>query len=80
MKFEWDEAKNRSNIRKHGLDFADAEEMFRGSLVADPDTSEDYGEKRWAAVGMSRGCVLLAYSPSRPRQRPDHFIKKGNSP
>lgn len=29
MDFEWDEAKNRSNIRKHGLDFADAEEMFR---------------------------------------------------
>ena len=32
-KFEWDEAKNRTNIRKHGLDFVDAEEMFRGLLV-----------------------------------------------
>ena len=58
MNFEWDEAKNRSNIRKHGLDFADAEEMFRGPLVADPDTSEDYGEKRWAAIGISRGRIL----------------------
>ena len=30
MRLEWDEAKNRSNIRKHGFDFAEAEELFRG--------------------------------------------------
>jgi uncharacterized protein len=46
MKFEWDETKNRANIRKHGLDFADAEEMFHGALLAYPDTREDYGEDR----------------------------------
>jgi len=55
MEVEWDEAKNRSNIRKHGLDFADAEEMFRGVLVVEPDTREDYGEKRWRGIGMIRG-------------------------
>jgi hypothetical protein len=33
MILEWNEVKNRSNIRKHGLDFGDAEEMFRGVLV-----------------------------------------------
>jgi hypothetical protein len=32
MDFEWDEAKNRVNVRKHGFNFADAEEMFRGFL------------------------------------------------
>jgi len=55
MKFEWDEAKNRANIRKHGLDFADAEEMFRGVLVVEPDTREDYDEKRWKGIGAIRG-------------------------
>ncbi len=55
MNFEWDEAKNRSNIRKHGLDFADAEEMFRGVLVVVADTREDYGEKRWMGIGAIRG-------------------------
>jgi len=24
MRFEWDESKNRANIRKHGIDFRDA--------------------------------------------------------
>jgi uncharacterized DUF497 family protein len=33
MRFEWDERKNRINIRKHGLDFADAEEMFMHPLL-----------------------------------------------
>jgi uncharacterized DUF497 family protein len=50
--FEWDERKNRQNIRKHGLDFRDAEEMFRGVVAAEPDTREDYGEKRWVGIGL----------------------------
>jgi hypothetical protein len=32
-KFEWGEAKNRANLQKHGLDFADAEEMFRRRVL-----------------------------------------------
>ena len=24
MKFEWDRSKNQANVKKHGLDFADA--------------------------------------------------------
>lgn len=55
MIFEWDETKNRANIQKHGLDLADAEEMFRGVLVVDPDTREDYGEKRWVGLGTIGG-------------------------
>ncbi|MGA2376697.1 MAG: BrnT family toxin [Candidatus Sulfotelmatobacter sp.] len=52
MLIEWDEAKNRTNIRKHGFDFADAEEMFRGALVVAADTRTDYGESRWTGLGM----------------------------
>jgi uncharacterized protein len=57
MIFEWDKVKNRANIRKHGYDFAEAEEMFRGVLIVDADTRHDYGEKRWRALGMIRGRV-----------------------
>jgi len=54
MKVEWDEAKNRSNIKKHGLDFADAEEMFAGILLVYPDLRKDYGERRWIGIGAIR--------------------------
>ena len=30
MKYEWDEAKNRTNVAKHGLSFEDAEQVFAG--------------------------------------------------
>jgi uncharacterized protein len=60
MIFEWDGAKNRANIRKHGLDFAEAEELFRGLLLIRPDTREDYGEERWIGIGMIQGRLALA--------------------
>lgn len=59
MKFEWDAAKNRSNIRNHDFDFADAEEMFRGVLLVRPDLEEDYGEDRWLGIGMIQGRVVF---------------------
>jgi uncharacterized protein len=67
MDFEWDEAKNRANVQKHGLDLADAEEMFRGLLVVDPDIREDYGEKRWTGLGMIRGrTAYIVFTERRP--------------
>ena len=59
MKFEWDETKNKQNIKKHGFDLADAQELFTGD---DPffvvlDAGGDYGEERWKGVRLvERGC------------------------
>ncbi len=58
MRLEWDEAKNRANLRKHGFDFEDGEELFRGTLVIDAtDTRKDYGESRWTGLGIIGGRV-----------------------
>jgi uncharacterized DUF497 family protein len=65
MRFEWDAAKNRLNIRKHGFDFGDAEEMFRGILLAQPDTREQYGEARWIAIGTIRSRVAVVVFAQR---------------
>ncbi len=53
MRFEWDERKNTLNIKKHGMDFKDAAQMFTGiwPLFIDPDMREDYGEERWTGIG-----------------------------
>jgi uncharacterized DUF497 family protein len=67
MDFEWDEAKNRANLRKHGFDFADAEEKFRGVLVVETDAREDYGEKRWIGIGAIRGALRTLFSRSASR-------------
>jgi len=67
MILEWDEPKNRANIRKHGFDFADAEEMFRSALLVRPDAAEDYGEERWIGIGMIRGRVAFVAFAERPQ-------------
>lgn len=33
MKYEWDEKKNTENIHKHGLDFAEAFNIFQNPLL-----------------------------------------------
>jgi len=67
MIFEWDEAKNRANVRKHGFDFAEAEEMFHGPLLVRPDTREDYGEQRWIGIGMIRGRIAFVAFAEHPQ-------------
>jgi uncharacterized DUF497 family protein len=37
MKYEWDEAKKRKNLAKHGLSFEDAEQVFLGPCVTFED-------------------------------------------
>jgi uncharacterized DUF497 family protein len=32
MRFEWDEAKRRSNLRRHGFDFVAIEEILSGAI------------------------------------------------
>jgi uncharacterized protein len=65
MIFEWDPGKNRVNLRKHRLDFADAEQMFSSPLVVEPDTREDYGEKRWRGIGTIRGRTVVVIFTER---------------
>jgi uncharacterized protein len=59
MKIVWDEAKCRANLRKHGLDFADAEEVFAGITCTVEDGRFDYGEQRFVTLGMLRDMVIV---------------------
>jgi uncharacterized DUF497 family protein len=61
--FEWDEEKNRENIRKHGLDFADAAELFEGPMWVRPDLRFDYGEQRFIGIGaIGNRIILVAFT------------------
>ena len=52
MEYEWDEAKYRSNLAKHGLDFLDLEGFaWDRALIVDRTRHQD-GEARFGAIGM----------------------------
>ena len=50
-------SKNQTNLRKHGFDFADAAELFRGVLLVEADTRADYDENRRTGLGVIGGRV-----------------------
>ena len=59
MEFDWDENKNKSNQKKHGIDFNDAKEVFEDeSSVISEDLRKDYGENRWKIVGKIYGSII----------------------
>lgn len=57
MHFEWDETKNQTNIRKHGIDFRDAVDVFNHPVLTWLDGREAYGEERWIALGWIKELV-----------------------
>jgi len=59
MRFTWNETKRKANLRKHGLDFADAEKVFDSPLVLVEDSREDYGEQRMIGIGLLDFLVVL---------------------
>ena len=59
MKFVWDPKTNRANIRKHGIDFRDATELFNHPMLVRLDTRQDYGEDRWIGIGFLRSMVAV---------------------
>ena len=63
MRFEWDESKNKENIRNHGLDFKDAREVFYGPRFTLDDLRFDYSEARSITIGFSNNrVVVVAYT------------------
>ena len=51
MELDFDPAKNRINIRKHGIDLADTEAVFY-DLNAITLEDRDHKEQRFVALGM----------------------------
>jgi uncharacterized DUF497 family protein len=65
VEFEWDDAKDLSNQRKHGLSFAEAQRLFESGSdyleIFDAEHSEF--EDRFIAVGpIDRGLVVVVYT------------------
>ncbi|CAA7623437.1 BrnT family toxin [Magnetospirillum sp. UT-4] len=68
--FEWDEAKNVSNVCKHGIGFESAATMFAGPVLVKPDRRLDYGEDRFLAIGLlDEREIAVVFTPRDGRYR-----------
>ena len=78
MEFEFDEQKSRANKAKHGIDFVEAQELWKDpDLLEIPARTEDeprtimigrIGEKNWSAVITQRGERTRIISVRRSRK------------
>ncbi len=69
LSFEWDEAKRRLNLAKHGVDFIDIVPLFDGPVIEDLDERRDYGEDRIIALGAVQQEVFMVVYTWRDESR-----------
>ena len=71
--FEWDENKYLTNLRKHGIDFREATEIFAGEWQCLPARAEN-DEKRFMAIGIIYGLIVTLIYTERERARKCRII------
>ena len=59
MRFDWDDRKDASNLRKHGIDFDTASLAFDDPLHLLVPYRVIDGEQRWQLIGMAADVALL---------------------
>ena len=66
MRFTWSEAKRRSNLKDHALDFRDASKVFAGPTFTFEDDRFDYGEERYVTLGLLQGVPVSIVHTETP--------------
>ena len=59
MRFQWDESKNETNLRKHGISFETAALVFEDTNRLEFVERIEEGQERWHAIGSVRGSFLF---------------------
>jgi len=70
MSFEWDPKKAAANLRKHGVQFADAVPVFEDELAVTVAEETDH-EQRWVTLGQDSlgGIPVVVYTRRGERIR-----------
>ena len=69
MEFEWDEVKRLANIKRHGLDFVRAKEIWQGPVLEIPSSQSHHGEERMIALGRIDGRLVAVVFTWRQERR-----------
>lgn len=62
LRFEWDDNKQLTNIRKHGVGFDEASRVFSDPLVIVREDRVVEGEQRWHAIGCVNRVLLVVHT------------------
>ncbi len=66
MDYEWVDAKEALNRRKHGVEFSDAVDALEDpNRLEEIDAQLEFGEGRFRVIGMAHGNVLFVVTTLR---------------
>lgn len=66
MYYNWDPAKEKTNIRKHGVSFSEAKEALNCGLVIVLKESSEFGEDRYVYLGICKKINILVVVVAYP--------------
>jgi uncharacterized DUF497 family protein len=71
MTFEFDPAKAQSNLRKHGVGFAHAEQVLLDAFAVTIEDPDALGEQRFLTLGMDAlgRMLVVCHTPREGRTR-----------
>lgn len=75
MQFEWDPAKARTNLAKHGVAFEDAQLVWEDPNHILRLERHEGGEERWQIIGYARGVVILVVWHTYPDPNDDQRVR-----
>ena len=59
INFSWDQAKAKSNLKKHGVSFDEAQSVFYDDLAVQFYDEDSFDEERFLLLGMSSDSRIL---------------------
>jgi uncharacterized DUF497 family protein len=75
VRFEWHEAKNRSNRAKHGIDFETAQLVFDDPHCITFVERVSGSEERWHAIGSIENIIILVVVHTYRAENSDQIIR-----
>jgi uncharacterized DUF497 family protein len=75
MRIEWDQAKNKINQAKHGIDFDTAKLVFDDPCCVTFVERVTDGEERWHAIGSIENIIILVAVHTYRQEVSDEVIR-----
>lgn len=79
MKITFDPMKRDATVKKRGLYFDDAEQVFEGLTFTAEDARKAYGETRYQTIGFFEGRMLMIVWTPRGHARHIISMRKCNA-
>ncbi len=75
VRFEWDESKDLSNFRKHGIRFRTATRVFEDPNYMMEQDREVDDEERWQTIGWAGDVLLLTVAHTVEDEADDLVVR-----